>query len=92
MPLSPTELVEEELVQLRRLAQSPGWGLLKTRAQKQLASSEAEKAHLLREGNTHAATLMQGRVDGWQDAITLLDAMLEEHQEAVHEAPDPPRY
>ena len=80
MPLSPTETHAEELGQLRRLAQSPAWGLFSSRVLKRVASSEQEKARLLRESNLQQAMAMQCRVDGLREALDMLPQMIEEVQ------------
>ena len=77
MPLSPTELHEEELVQLRRLAQSQGWALFSTRVLKRVASSEREKARCLREGQTDAAIRLQARIDGLKESLDLLQQAMD---------------
>ena len=77
MPLSPTELREEALVQLRRLVQSPGWDLYRTQVTKHVQRSESEKAKLLREEKYQAAALEQGRVDGLREALDAIHQYME---------------
>ena len=77
MPLSPTELRDEALVQLRRLVQSPGWDLYRTQVSKRVARSESEKAKLLREEKYQAAALEQGRVDGLREALDTIHQYME---------------
>ena len=80
MALSPMETHDEELGQLRRLAQSPAWGLFSSRVLKRVASSEQEKARLLREGMLQQAMAMQCRVDGLREALDILPQLIEEVQ------------
>ena len=77
MALSPMELREEALVQLRRLVQSPGWDLYRTQVTKRVQRSESEKAKLLREHNYQAAALEQGKVDGLREALDTIAQYME---------------
>ena len=75
MPLEETELREEQLQQLRQLAQSPGWELLRQRLAQLVQRNESEKANLLRDSRPWRearASYLQGMVDGLQAAITEL--------------------
>ena len=75
MSLEQTELRQEQLLQLRQLAQSPGWALLRQRLSQLEQRSESEKASLLRdsyEGRETRASYLQGKVDGLQAAVTEL--------------------
>ena len=78
MALSPTEVSEENLAQLQRLVQSPGWGLFKTRLTKRVASRELAKDQYLREEKHHLATLELGRVEGLREAVEDLFRYIEE--------------
>lgn len=71
--LSPQELREEALVQLRQLAQSPGWALLQARLRSLSKSKEVVKADALRVGEGHNAVLMQGVIDGLELALRELE-------------------
>ena len=75
MSLEQAELRQEQLLQLRRLAQSPGWELLRQRLSQLVQRSESEKASLLREsyeGRETRASYLQGQVDGLQAAVAAL--------------------
>ena len=75
MSLEQTELRQEQLLQLRQLAQSPGWELLIQRLRQLEQRSESEKANLLRdsyEGRETRASYLQGKVDGLQAAVSEL--------------------
>ena len=75
MSLEQAELRQEQLLQLRRLAQSPGWELLRQRLSQLVQRSESEKASLLREsyeGLETRASYLQGQVDGLQAAVAEL--------------------
>ena len=75
MSLEQAELRQEQLLQLRRLAQSPGWELLRQRLSQLVQRSESEKASLLRdsyEGRETRASYLQGQVDGLQAAVAEL--------------------
>ena len=88
MALSPTELQAEELQQLRRLAQSPGWGLLQARLAKRVARSASEKASLLREGKTDCLSKviwLQGQEDGLRAVEQELAKAMAELAEAAIE-------
>ena len=76
MLLTENELAKEQLVQLRRLEQSPGWGLLKARLQELVTFKEREKSSLLREGKSNEAVISQAKVDGMNDILTTLDKMI----------------
>ena len=81
MPLSETELQAEDLAQLRRLAQSPGWALLKARWLKSVARSESEKASLLRDsfqGRETRVSYLQGKIDGYAETLLELDRYMQE--------------
>ena len=81
MALSDQELHQEDLGQLRRLAQSPGWALLITRLQRLVQRSESEKARLLRDGKPESlqqASRYQGEVDGLTRAMTELTRYMDE--------------
>ena len=92
MALSPAELAGEELGQLHRLAQSPGWALFSSRVRKQVASNEQAKARALREGQTQGAMSLQGRVDGLTEALALLDVAISELQSKVTVSEEMPVY
>ena len=77
MPLSPTELREEELGQLRRMVQSPAWELFKTRVLKRVESSEREKAKALRESKAEQAVILQARIDGLKESLDLIYQYME---------------
>ena len=77
MPVSPTERHEEELGQLRRLVQSPGWGLFSSRVLKRVESSEPEKAKALRESRTSEAVMLQARIDGLKESLDLIHQYME---------------
>ena len=83
MALEEQELREEQLAQLRRLAQSPAWGLYKTRLLRLVECKQREKARFLREGNLQQAASEQWYVDGVQKAVEELDIYMKElsHQE-----------
>ena len=81
IPLSEVELRVEAQVQLRRLAQSPGWALLQMRLQRCSQRNEAEKASLLREslaGKEARAAYLQGLIDGLKQVETELSQSLKE--------------
>lgn len=73
MALSPLELQEEQLVQLRQLAQSPGWALYQARLRSLSKSREVAKADALRAGEWQSAGYFQGITDGIDLAIRELD-------------------
>ena len=75
--LSQTELQEEAVVQLRQLAQSPGWALYQARLRSLSRSNEAAKADALRAGEEHDAILHQGMVDGLDISLRELDRYIE---------------
>ena len=77
MPLSPTELHEEELGQLRRLVQSPGWELFKTLVLKRVESNEREKAKALRELKSEQAVILQARIDGLKESLDVIYQYME---------------
>lgn len=68
MPLEPTELKDEALVQLRQLERSPGWALWQTRLHALSRHSEVRKATALRANNINEALRLQGEVDGLRQA------------------------
>ena len=87
MPLEETELREEQLQQLRRLDQSPGWALLRQRLAQLVQRNEAEKAKLLRDsvmGRETRASYLQGHVDGVQAAMSELTKYAQELERAVN--------
>ena len=77
MPLSPTELQEEALGQLRQLVQSPGWALYQARLRSLSKSREVARNDALRAGEGHDAVLYQGMIDGLDLAIRELDRYVE---------------
>ena len=87
MPLSPTELREEELGQLRRLVQSPAWELFKARVLKRVESSEREKAKALRESNSGQAVILQARIDGLKESLDLIYQYMEGLQDQEEGVP-----
>ena len=90
MPLEETELREEQLQQLRQLAQSPGWELLRRRLGQLVQRSESEKASLLRDsvqGRETRASYLQGLVDGLQAAVNELARYEKELSQAPQEPP-----
>ncbi len=78
MEITKEELRQEDASQLRRLAQSPGWVVVKTRLQQLLLEREREKAAHLRRNDQHKATITQGQVDGLTEAMALLDRLISE--------------
>ena len=91
MALSEVELRQEDLGQLRRLVQSPGWGLLTARLARLVQRSESEKARLLREAKPESlqqATRYQGEVDGIQRALKEVERYMDE----LSAAPEPLTY
>ena len=90
MPLEETELREEQLQQLRRLAQSPGWELLRRRLGQLVQRSESEKASLLRDGlqgKETRASYLQGKVDGLEVAVQELSRYEKELEQQVQDTP-----
>ena len=77
MPLSPTELRDEELAQLRRLVQSPAWDLYKTHVLKRVVRNEQEKAKALRESNPTLAVQLQARIDGLLESLNVIAQAME---------------
>ena len=77
MPLSTTELREEQLGQLSRLVQSPGWGLYRTRVEQCVVRNELVKAKLLRELKLQEAAQLQSRLDGLREALDLMDQYID---------------
>ena len=73
MALSPVELREEALGQLRQLAQSPGWALYVARLRSLGKSREEAKANALRAYEVSDAVYFQGVSDGIDLAIRELD-------------------
>ena len=92
MPLSPMELHEEELGQLRRLVQSPGWELFKVRVLKRVESSEREKAKALREGNSQQAVILQARIDGLKESLDTIYQYMEGLAEELQKEESVPAY
>lgn len=78
MEMSQEEIRSEDAGNLRRLAQSPGWAVVKTRLQQLLVEREREKAAHLRRNDAHKATMTQGQVDGLTEAMVLLAQLIEE--------------
>ena len=92
MALSETELRQEDLGQLRRLVQSPGWELLTSRLLRLVQRSESEKARLLRDGKPESlqqASRYQGEVDGIQRALTEVERYM---KELAAEPGEPPTF
>ena len=90
MPLSAMEVRQEDLAQLKRLVQSPAWGLLSNRLARLVQRSESEKARLLREGKPESlqqATRYQGEVDGLQRALTEVNRYIDELSATPEEPP-----
>ena len=90
MPLEETELREEQLQQLRRLAQSPGWELLRQRLRALVQRSESEKANLLRDnvqGRETRASYLQGQVDCLTVAMTELGRYEKDLEQQAQELP-----
>ena len=80
MPLSPMELHEEELGQLRRLVQSPGWGLFNNLVHKRVQSREQEKARVLRASKPEEmaqAVRFQAEIDGLRESLDLVHQYME---------------
>ena len=75
--LSPQELKEEALVQLRQLAQSPGWGLYLARLARLSKAKEVAKADALRSGEGHEAVMLQGVIDGVELALRELERYMD---------------
>ena len=69
MALSPTELQEEAVQQLRQLAQSPGWALYAVRLRSLSRSRSKAKADALRSERMNEAMRMQGEQDGLELAV-----------------------
>ena len=93
MSLEQAELRQEQLLQLRRLAQSPGWELLRQRLSQLAQRSESEKASLLRDsyaGRETRASYLQGQVDGVQAAVAELTRYEKELEQ--QSAPTAPAY
>ena len=93
MSLEQAELRQEQLLQLRRLAQSPGWELLRQRLSQLVQRSESEKASLLREsyeGRETRASYLQGQVDGVQAAVNELTHYEKELEQQI--VPTEPAY
>ena len=86
MPLSPMELHDEALGQLRRLVQSPGWDLYSSLVLKRVQSSEQEKAKGLREALFEQALWLQGQIDGLRAALDLLPQEIDRLEAEVHPA------
>ena len=79
MALSDPELREQELAQLRRLAQSPGWELLEARLVQCSKRNEQGRASLLRSGDTSNKTVYyQGVIDGLAMVKSELQASMAE--------------
>ena len=76
MPLTDKEQLQEELAELRRLAQSPAWDLYSSHLRQLVIRAEEEKALHLRKNDTHRAILIQGQVDGMKRALDALDKMI----------------
>ena len=72
MALSPVELQEEAVQQLRQLAQSPGWALYAARLRSLSRSKSRVKADALRLGAEDQAMLAQGFEDGLDEAVSEL--------------------
>jgi hypothetical protein len=75
----------EQASQLRRLVQSPGWALLRTRWLRLVERSEAEKAQRLRSGKPEefaASVQAQGRVDGITQAMREADVAIAEYEQS----------
>ena len=90
MALEEQELRMEQAAQLRRLAQSPGWALYRTRLLRLVERSEAEKAGLLR--NTRAVEVgeafrQQGVADGLTSALRELERAIPELEATGGESP-----
>ena len=92
MALLEAEVAEEQLGQLRRLAQSPAWGLFKTHLMKHVESSEREKAQFLRDEQVHRATMLQGRIDGMFCALELLGKQIAEYEKQLKTSEAEPVY
>ena len=76
MALEVQELRTEQASQLRQLAQSPAWALLKTRWQRLVQRSESGKAATLRKGES--AAYQQGVTDGLEQAGREVEVALRE--------------
>ena len=66
MALSPRELADEAVVQLRQLALSPGWALYVARLRSLSRSKSGAKAEALRSSALNDALMLQGLQDGLQ--------------------------
>ena len=87
MPLSPMELCEEELGQLRRLVQSPAWELFKARVLRRAEFNEREKAKALRESKPEEAMRFQARIDGLKESLDLIYQYMEGLEEGLKAEP-----
>lgn len=74
MDLKEINLDQRDL--LLRLKRSPAWDLYRTHLSKRVSDKEAEKAGYLRRNDAHRAVLLQGQLDGLNEALTLLDKAL----------------
>jgi len=92
MSLSPMELHEEELGQLRRLVQSPAWDLFRTRVLKRVESNEREKARALRESKPEEAMRLQSRIDGLKESLDLIGQYMEGLEESLRKDESIPAY
>ena len=71
------ELRAEQVSNLRRLKQHPGWDLYQTRLQQLLTERDREKAVHLRKGDSYKAIILQGQVDGIVESTQLIDKMID---------------
>ena len=88
--LEETELREEQLVQLKVLAHSPGWSLLQARLRQRLESKERDKADFLLKNKLHEAVILQGYTNALNDVGRVLESYMDELQVKVNS--DEPAY
>ena len=85
------ELRMEQVSNLRRLKQHPGWALYQARLQQLLAERDREKAVHLRKGDHQKAIILQGQVDGIQEAYASIDFLIKEVELTMNDM-DAPAY
>ena len=75
----------EQASQLRRLVQSPGWALLRTRWLRLVERNESEKAKHLRSGKPEefaASVQLQGVADGIAQAMREAEVAIAEYEQS----------
>ena len=87
MALAVAELREEALVQLRQLAQSPGWAMYQAHLHVLSKRSEVRKAVALRANDVSAALLLQGAVDGLLQAADSLERYMTQVEQGEQRVP-----